>query len=203
VRGSRGRRLRRSAERLAGLSQPLGLHSQEVGPFDKVGGSGEERPAVALRVHGVAVPGRQLGEVDDVEPTHPAPHRCPVLRLSPEATLTPTWPDARVPGNEFRSSPASRRDAACVQVTTSVAGLGNACPRLNGERLLDMAEPDGATWGHKCPDPTAWSECCAHYAALLVAAKEAVADSRNARHLATLRRELWRRQSDPETPRSV
>src|SRR5215471_5526424 len=74
---------------------------------------------------------------------------------------------------------------------------------LNGGRPLNMAEPDGAKWGHDGPDPTAWSECCAHYATLLLAAKEAVAESRNARHLATLRRELRRRQSDPKTLRSV
>ena len=69
-------------------------------------------------------------------------------------------------------------------------------PSLNGERPLNMAEPDGANWGHEGPDPTPWSESCARAAALLVAAKEAVADSRNVRHLATLRRELRRRQSD-------
>ena len=72
-----------------------------------------------------------------------------------------------------------------------------------GERGADMAESDGAKWGHKGADPKAWSESCAYYEAVLVAAKEAVADSRNARHLATLRRELRRRQSDPKTPRSV
>src|SRR5215831_18593828 len=37
-----------------------------------------------------------------------------------------------------------------------------------GERGADMAEPDGAKWGHKGPDPKAWSESCAYYEAVLV-----------------------------------